>query len=106
MNVRNKIMRLAAPVVVGFAAANGALAQTPLGSAWTYQGKLDLLGSPLNDTADFEFSLYDDPNGGAQIGSTATVAPIMLPSTPASHSVNSKSAVPFSGLPSRSSLPW
>ena len=48
-------------------------AQVTLGSEWNYDGKLDLLGSRLNGTADFEFSLYDDPNGGAQIGSTVAV---------------------------------
>jgi hypothetical protein len=50
----------------------------PLGTVFTYQGRLNLNGSPVNDSCDFAFSLWDDggsgqpPTGGNQIGSTLT----------------------------------
>ena len=55
---------------LGVGVANG---QTPLGTAFTYQGHLEQNGSPVDDTCDFEFSLWDDsndPNPGNQVGDT------------------------------------
>jgi hypothetical protein len=52
--------------------------QAALGTAFTYQGQLKKAGSPISDTCDFQFSLWDaagsgsPPTGGNQIGSTQT----------------------------------
>ncbi len=41
-----------------------------LGSAFTYQGRLLDGGTPVDGACDFEFSLWDDPSAGSQIGTT------------------------------------
>ena len=41
--------------------------------AFTYQGRLNRLGTPLNGTADFKFALYDAASGGTQVGPTLTL---------------------------------
>lgn len=46
--------------------------QELMGTAFTYQGMLREDGNPVNDTCDFEFSLYDNASGGAQVGMTQT----------------------------------
>ncbi|MCA9726848.1 MAG: hypothetical protein KC729_04135 [Candidatus Eisenbacteria bacterium] len=56
------------------ATSHPVLAQTPIGTAFTYQGNIDLSGSPLNGTADFQFKLFGALTGGTQIGSTVTVS--------------------------------
>ncbi len=57
-------------LVVGLAAAQAP--QAALGTAFTYQGQLRMDGSPVNDTCDFQFSLWDAAGGGTQIGATQT----------------------------------
>jgi hypothetical protein len=62
-------MRRLALVATGVALlASPALAQTPLGTSFTYQGRLEESGSPANGTYDFRFILYDAPAGGNQVG--------------------------------------
>jgi hypothetical protein len=46
--------------------------QTPLGTSFTYQGRLVESGSPANGTYDFRFILYDAPAGGSQVGPVVT----------------------------------
>ena len=50
-------------------------AEAPVGTAFTYQGQLKQAGLPLNGAADFQFSLWNDPNSTVpndQIGPTLT----------------------------------
>jgi hypothetical protein len=49
-------------------------AETPLGTAFTYQGQLTDLGSPANGPYDFEFRLFDSAESGNQVGSPVAVA--------------------------------
>src|SRR5512140_886041 len=51
---------------------NSAAAAT-LTSTFTYQGQLINSGSPVNNTCDFQFSLYDALSAGTRIGLTQTV---------------------------------
>jgi len=56
------------------------LAQAPLGTAFTYQGQLKQGGIPVNNTADFECSLWDAATTppGNQIGTTQTVSGVQV----------------------------
>lgn len=49
-----------------------AAAQTPVGTAITYQGRLTDGGTPANGTYDMEFRLYDALTVGSQVGSTVS----------------------------------
>jgi hypothetical protein len=46
--------------------------QAPVGTSFTYQGRLTDGGTPANGAYDFEFKLYDAVSGGGQVGSTVT----------------------------------
>src|SRR5687768_9079077 len=41
-------------------------------TSFTYQGRLTDAGAPANGSYDFQFSLWDDPAGGTQLGPTLT----------------------------------
>lgn len=47
-------------------------AATLLSTTFTYQGYLEQSAIPYTGTCDMEFSLYDDPAAGTQVGSTLT----------------------------------
>ena len=53
-------------VTLTFAARFGGAA--PVGTAFTYQGRLTEAGGPANGTYDFQLILYDAPAGGSQVG--------------------------------------
>ncbi len=48
--------------------ARPAAAWGPAGTAFTYQGELSEAGLLVDDTCDFDFSLWDDPVGGLAVG--------------------------------------
>jgi hypothetical protein len=53
--------------------------EAPMGTAFTYQGRLEDSGSPVGGPCDFRFSLYDAVSDGSQIGSTQTRIGVELP---------------------------
>jgi hypothetical protein len=59
----------------GSVAAPGA---TPLGQAFTYQGRLDRDGQPFSGLCNFQFKLWDDPSAGSQVGSTVSQPGLMI----------------------------
>ncbi|UCC31711.1 MAG: hypothetical protein JSU86_05405 [Phycisphaerales bacterium] len=61
---------LAAILLVSTGTTSG---QTPIGTAFTYQGQLKYNDSAVNDTCDFEFGLWDEPSDGSQVATTLTV---------------------------------
>ncbi len=45
-----------------------ARAQTPVGTAFTYQGSLEVSGAPASGTFDLRFHLFDDSSAGVELG--------------------------------------
>src|SRR5262245_23634228 len=51
-------------------------AQTPLGTAVSYQGQIKQAGALLDGAADFQFKLFGEPTGGTQVGSTQSFSDV------------------------------
>jgi hypothetical protein len=60
------------------ATEGGAVLGTPLGTALTYQGRLEKDGSPVDGTCNVRFKLWDGPQGGWQVGPTVTRTGVTL----------------------------
>jgi hypothetical protein len=61
-------------VAVGLMVCQAEFAKAaPMGTAWTYQGRLLDANEVADGLYDFEFSLYDDPCTGSQQGSTLDI---------------------------------
>ena len=70
---------LAVGSIAVFAGGQGVAAGVmPAGTVFTYQGQLIQGGVRVNDTGDFEFSLWDAAIGPTQIGSTLSVNNITI----------------------------
>jgi len=50
----------------------------PVGTAFTYQGRLKSAGQSATGNYDLKFTLYDAASGSGQIGSPVTIAPVVL----------------------------
>ncbi len=64
-------------MLAGLGAAS-AVSAAPVGSNFTYQGKLDKDATPYTGTADLLFRLYDDLGAGAQVGADVTLAGVVV----------------------------
>lgn len=64
-----KILALGAMLALATAAR-----ATPTGTAFTYQGQLNVSSQAANASYDLQFKLFDSPSGGTQVGSTLTSA--------------------------------
>ncbi len=76
MFARRAIIRLTASA--GLALGAHAHAQTPLGTGFTYQGRLEQNGSAANGTYDMEFALFDAAINGAQVGATICADQVLV----------------------------
>ncbi len=58
--------------LLGLGLLGSAALAEPLGTAFTYQGRLEAAGSPANGLYDFHCALYDAPSGPAQVAGAVT----------------------------------
>ncbi|MET0753467.1 MAG: tail fiber domain-containing protein [Pyrinomonadaceae bacterium] len=71
MNTKRAIILL----VIALALAASAFGQS---TAFNYQGRLNDAGAAANGTFQFQFKLYDAPNGGAQVGGTLSDVSVLV----------------------------
>lgn len=59
-------------LIAAFILIQGRLPATPVGSTFSYQGRLSAAGVSAEGSFDFVFRLYDSVGGGGQVGQTQT----------------------------------
>ena len=67
-----------AVLILGLAASAAAPGQTPVGSAFSYQGSLTDSGGPANGDFDFQFDLYAADSGGSTVEPTFFADDVMV----------------------------
>jgi hypothetical protein len=67
------IMLLLVVFLLGTTSSSATPGGTPLGSAFTYQGRLDRNGRPYTGACDFQFKLFDAAIDGGQFGPTLDI---------------------------------
>jgi len=75
--------RIIQPIALAIVLSSGVLGlqtatATPLGSGFSYQGKLTQNGAPANGSFDMQFYLRDDVTGGNPVGPTNAIAPVVV----------------------------
>jgi hypothetical protein len=73
----NTRARVALVLGLALLAAGAALAQ-PVGTAFTYQGRLADAGAPASGPYDLSFALYDAESGGGQVGTTVAMEDVLV----------------------------
>ena len=77
--MKNKVVALLVPFLLFALIAPGTRATgVPTGTGFTYQGRLTLSGAAANGLYDFQFGLFDQATGGAQIGGLVTSQGVTL----------------------------
>lgn len=71
MNVTRQVFAFG--LAIAALAAPHAAAQSPVGTAFTYQGDLISNGLPISEPCDFEFRLFDAAVAGNQVGPTVAL---------------------------------
>jgi len=61
-------------LLMAWSGSNAVMAQTPVGAAFTYQGRL----MTVSGLCDMSFMLYDEESGGTQIGATQTITDVVM----------------------------
>ncbi|MFM9996911.1 MAG: hypothetical protein ACKVU4_14055 [Phycisphaerales bacterium] len=73
-----RFTHLAPCIAVAAALAAEALAQSPVGTSFTYQGELRSAGQPVQGSIDLRLRLFDAPTAGIQIGTEQTINSVAL----------------------------
>jgi hypothetical protein len=77
-NHRGCVGRLAAGFLLTLGLAVAAAAQTPVSSAFSYQGRISDASGPINGTADLIVTLFNAQSGGAAVGTANNLSNIAV----------------------------